>query len=71
VPVDGVCTARSPRLHLAQTSGRDLPDTELGRCNRHLDQDRPALPWLSCADGSQAQSLAYSATVILFFWGPR
>jgi hypothetical protein len=28
-----------PRLHLARTSGRDLPGAELGRCNGHLDQD--------------------------------
>ena len=31
-----------PRLYLARTSGSDLPGAELGRCNRHLNQDLPA-----------------------------
>jgi hypothetical protein len=55
-----------PRLHLVRTSGSsDLSGAELGRCNGHSNK---TYPLCGGAEGSQTQSLAHSATVILALW---
>src|SRR5215207_5206961 len=61
VPGDEACdrSVTHPRLHLARTSGSDLPGAELGRCNGYLNQDLPR--FAAMPRGSQAQSLAHSA----------
>jgi hypothetical protein len=69
VPGDGVCDGSVMHVHVARTSARDLPGAELSRCNGHLEQDLTRFcRWLSDPDGSHVQSVAYSATVILFLW---
>ena len=43
MPGDEACDRSVTHLHVARTSGSDLPGAGLGRCNGHLSKTYPAL----------------------------